>query len=154
MDPSTICLSFKHSVNGGNGWSIARSAGPRQVGEIFHRSIASKQMKITYTNLTFRIQKISKGLEAAYPLSESSALDYLLQGAEAMLSLHVEAVGHKHAAIVWGFMSNFVMLDQFSAVLGAVGIYPGIPVPRNLCSPKYLGTGARVPYFPQSTSFF
>jgi len=69
-----------------------------------------------------------------------------------MLSLRVEAIGPKHAGMAWGFMSKFVMLDRFSAVLGAAEIHPGIPVPRNLCSPQYLGTGAKVTYFLRSTS--
>ena len=67
-----------------------------------------------------------------------------------MLSPHLEAVGMKNAGQIWGFISKFVMLDRFSKVLGAAEVYPGLPVPRKMCSPDYLGTGAKVTYFSQS----
>jgi hypothetical protein len=75
-------------------------------------------------------------------------VDLILQEAEEMLSLHVEAIGAKNAGQIWAFILKFIMLDRFSAALGATEVHPGLPVPRKICSPEYLGTGARVTYFP------
>jgi hypothetical protein len=41
-------------------------------------------------------------------------------------------------------MSKFVMLDRFSETLGVAKLYPGIPVPRKICLPDYVGTGLKV----------
>jgi hypothetical protein len=73
-------------------------------------------------------------------------VDIVLQEAEKMLSPHLEAVGAKNAGRIWGFISKFVMLDRFSEVLGVSEVNPGLPVPRRMCSPDYLGTGAKVTY--------
>jgi len=94
--------------------------------------------------LTLRNQEISQGLDQANPFNETSGVENVLKGAEDMLSLRVEAVGPKHAAQIWSFMSKFVMLDRLSAVLGTAEIDPGFSVPRKICLPEYLGTGARV----------
>jgi hypothetical protein len=73
-------------------------------------------------------------------------VDLILQEAEEMLSHHVETVGVKNAGQIWAFMSKFVMLDRCGAALGAAQVHPGLPVSRKMCSPKYLGTGAKVTF--------
>jgi hypothetical protein len=65
-----------------------------------------------------------------------------------MLSAHLEAVSARNAARIWGFMSKFVMLDRLSALFGAAEICPGLRVLKTMCSSEYLGTGAKVTYFP------
>ena len=87
---------------------------------------------------------MSKGLDEAHPFNENSAVDQVLQEAEELLSSPVDAVGVRHAAQIWGFISKFIMVDRFGAALGAVQVYPGSPVPRRLCLPEYLGTGGKV----------
>jgi len=61
-----------------------------------------------------------------------------------MISLKMGAVGPKNAGRIWGFLSKFVMLDRFGKTLGVAEIYPGIPLPRSVCSPEYLGTAGKV----------
>lgn len=87
---------------------------------------------------------MSMGLDEAHPFNENSAVDQVLQEAEGLLSSPVDAVGVRHASQIWGFISKFVMVDRFGAVLGAAQVHPGLPVPRRLCLPEYLGTGAKV----------
>jgi hypothetical protein len=105
-------------------------------------------MQILNLNLTIWPQKISEGLDEAHPFNETYGVDLILQEADDMLSPHLEAVGAKNAGRIWAFISKFVMLDRLSAVLGAAEVHPGLPVLRQACSPEYLGTGAKVSYFP------
>ena len=113
--------------------------------------VISKWIFIQGSNLTIWMQKISKGLNEAHPFNENSVVDQVLQEAEEILSLCLDAIGAKHAAQIWAFILKFVMLDCFSAVLGAMQVHPGLLVPRRICSPEYLGTGARVKYLHWST---
>jgi hypothetical protein len=83
-------------------------------------------------------------LDEVHPFSDTIGVDVVLREAANMLSPHFEAVGPKNAARIWGFMSKFVMLDRFSATLGAAKIYPGLPVPKQMCSNDYLGSAAKV----------
>lgn len=83
-------------------------------------------------------------MDEVYPFSDTIGVDVVLREAECILSSHLEAVGPKNAARIWGFMSKFVMLDRFSAVLGVAKVYPGVNVPRKICSNDYLGSGLKV----------
>jgi hypothetical protein len=89
-------------------------------------------------------QKMGKGLDEVHPFSDSTAVDILLREAKNMLSPYLNAVSPKNARRIWGFMSNFVMLDRFSSALGAKKIYPGRHVPKKMCSNGYLGSAAKV----------
>ena len=64
-----------------------------------------------------------------------------------MLSPNMNIVGPKNASRIWGFLSKFVMLDRFCKTLGAAEVYPGISVPKKMCSLDYLGTGFKVGTF-------
>jgi hypothetical protein len=87
---------------------------------------------------------LAKGLDEVHPFSDTARVEVLLREANDVLSLHVDALGRKDASRIWGFMSKFAMLDRFSKTLGVEQHYPGIQMPRNLCSPEYLGTGSKV----------
>lgn len=89
-------------------------------------------------------QKFGKGLDDVHPFSDTSGVDVLLRESEYMLSLDLDAVGPKNAARIWGFMSKFVMLDRFSKALGVANVYPGVRVPKTMCSLSYIGTASKV----------
>lgn len=89
-------------------------------------------------------QKFGKGLDEVHPFSDTSGVDVLLRAEEMILSPKWELVGSKNAGRIWGFISKFVMLDRFAKTLGAADVYPGIVVPRKMCSNDYLGTGLKV----------
>jgi hypothetical protein len=97
-------------------------------------------------NLKLQIcfQKIGKGLDEAPPFGDSLSVDILLREAETILSQDVEGLGARSASRIWAFLSKFVMLDRLSKVLGAAEVYPGLPVPKKMCSSDYIGTGAKV----------
>jgi hypothetical protein len=71
-------------------------------------------------------------------------VDIILREADKILSSDLDAVRSRNAARIWGFISKFVMLDRFCKTLGAGEVYPGIPVPKKMCSPDYLGTASKV----------
>lgn len=83
-------------------------------------------------------------MDEVHPFSDTSGVDVLLREAEMILSPKWELVGSKNAGRIWGFISKFVMLDRFAKTLGAADMYPGIVVPRKMCSNDYLGTGLKV----------
>ena len=60
-----------------------------------------------------------------------------------MLSNNWEGVGRKHASRIWGFISKFVMMDQFFKTLGVAQVYPGTPFVRQT-SPQDFGPAAKV----------
>ena len=86
-------------------------------------------------------------MDEVHPFSDTSGVDVLLREAEMILSPKWELVGSKNTARIWGFISKFVMLDQFAKTLGAADVYPGIVVPRKTCSIDFLGTGSKVGLF-------
>jgi len=90
------------------------------------------------------LQKFGKGLDEVHPFSDTSGVDVLLRESEYMLSLDMDAVGPKNASRIWGFMSKFVMLDRFSKTLGVANVYPGVRVPKRMCSLSYIGTASKV----------
>jgi hypothetical protein len=83
-------------------------------------------------------------LDEVHPFSDTDSVDLVLRESEHILSPHLDAVGRRNAARIWGFMSKFAMLDRFIKTLGVEKLHPGIPVPRNVCSTEYLGTGLKV----------
>jgi hypothetical protein len=92
-------------------------------------------------------QNFGNGLDDVHPFADSPAVDVLLREAEDILSPNLDAVGRRNATRIWGFFSKFVMVDRFSKSLGVAEVYPGIVVPKKICSLDYLGTGSKVSIF-------
>jgi hypothetical protein len=90
------------------------------------------------------LQRLGKGLDEVHPFSDTMGVDTVLREARIILSPHSDNVGPKNAARIWGFISKFVMLDRFSAALGAANVYPGSTVLRKCFPNEYLGTAAKV----------
>ena len=61
--------------------------------------------------------------------SDTTSVDTVLQDAAKMISPNIEVVGPKNASRIWGFVSKFVMLDQFSKTLFGTDFNPGIWFP-------------------------
>lgn len=86
-------------------------------------------------------------MDEVHPFSDTTGVDVLLRESERMLSRDLEAVGPKNASRIWGFMSKFLLLDQFMKTMGLADCYPGTPVPRKICSMDYFGTASKVTVF-------
>lgn len=77
-------------------------------------------------------------------------MDVVLREAEDMLLPHSKAVGPQSASRIWALMSKFVMLDRFGKTLGVAECHPGHPVPWQMRSKEYFGTGSKVSIFSQT----
>jgi hypothetical protein len=82
-----------------------------------------------------------------HPFSDTTGVDHVLKDAENIFSENSDRVGPKNAARIWGFISKFVMVDRFIKALGVADTYPGLPMPRKLCTGDYLGNGSKARFF-------
>lgn len=146
-NPLFYRLPFHSNIAGVNeigGWLEEALSPEEEYKAILVVSIFAYSRPFLKKNL---LQQLGEGLDTVYPFSDTTGVDVILRDAEKILSSHLDAVGRNSSSRIWGFLSKFVMLDRFSKTLGAADIYPGLRVPRKICSTDYLGTGAKVSKF-------
>ena len=90
---------------------------------------------------------MAKGLDEIHLFSNTVGVDVVLRDSERILWSDLDAVGPKNAALIWGFISKFVMLDWFVKTLGLAEACPGIPMARKTRPLDYLGTAMKVTVF-------
>ena len=90
------------------------------------------------------------GMDKVYPFSDTTGVDIVLRDTEILFSRNSDKVGPKNATQTWGFISKFVMVNRFIKALGVASIYPGLPMPRKLCTPNHLGNGLKAGVFLQN----
>ena len=85
-------------------------------------------------------------MDEVHPFSDTTGVDVVLRDAKNILSPNL-AVRPKNAARIWGFILNFVMVDQFVKTLGGADVHPGLQVPRKLGPTDYFGNISKVSIF-------
>ena len=90
---------------------------------------------------------MAKGLDEIHPFSDTVGVDVVLWDSERILWSDLDAVGPNNAARIWGFISKFIMLNQFIKTLGLAEAYPGIPMASKTRPLDYLGTSMKVSVF-------
>jgi hypothetical protein len=76
------------------------------------------------------------GLDKHYPFNNSPSADWLVQNAESILASGNGQLGWRYALMVWGLVSNFILLDRLYATLAAGTAQtaaPSRPIPRAHC---------------------
>ena len=124
-------------------------AGRAMVGS-FGTLLVVRTLTVTCSNeINISRQKLARGLDEIHPFSDTPAVEVILREAEQIISLDGDGavVGRNNASRIWAFMSKFAMLDRFSETLNLADQYPGIGMPRKMCSIQYFGTCLKVSAF-------
>lgn len=126
---------------------LEESLGERGLVGSFGTLLVVRTLTFTcFNEINISGQKLARGLDEIHPFSDTPAVEVILREAEQILSLDGDGavLGRNNASRIWAFMSKFAMLDRFSKTLKLSDRYPGIGVPRKICSNAYLGTSVKV----------